>query len=164
MRTPNLSSRITHKHQRPEPRCRESIDSGPEILRGEARHLDRLSDRLHDQASFWLIVGDAGDVVYVAGQGREATSTRRHPGAAEIVRKSDGSIQVSAIKVDQHSRRATDQLSTAVLTEAENPTQLDVVEVAWLVALTDPQQGARQIGPGAFQELQRDDAVALFDD
>lgn len=164
MRTSNHTSRIAHKHQRPEPCCREPIDSRPEILPGEARHLDRLSDQLYEQASFWLIVADIGDVVYIVGQGREATSLRKYPGAVEIIRRPDDTIQLSAVKVDQGTHRATGQLRTAVLAETENPVQLDLVEVAWLASLTDPKQGARQIGPAAFQELREGNAVFLFDD
>lgn len=164
MSTPNLSSRIGQKHQHSKSRFKESIQASPEVLPGEAYQLDRLADRLYDQASFWLIVGDVGDMVCIAGQAHETSSTRKHPGVVEIIRNSDGSIQISAVMVNQQTRQAEKQLPTAVLARAENPAQLDVVEVAWLASITDPQQGARQIGSAAFQEVRQGGMLSLFDD
>jgi hypothetical protein len=134
-----------------------------DILPGEAHHRDRLSDQLQEQLSFWLIVSNTGELAHVAGEARSYETNLRHPGAVEFARMSDDAIRINALHINPHRLNRQGPVISTSLSEGRNPAEADLVELAWLTSITDPQQDARLIGAPAFHALLRGESIDILD-
>jgi hypothetical protein len=114
---------------------------------------DRLGEELHRIADFWLVAQSAfGDVAYVVGATVGAESQGKKHGIVELIRKADQSIAVNAFEIDAVTQRRIGDEIRGELSEHSN-SAIDTITLAWLARLLNPENGAKEAGPAAYQEI-----------
>lgn len=114
---------------------------------------DRLGDALYRVANFWLIAQSVeGDVAYVVGSTQGSKTKEKKVGIVELIRRGDQSVAVNVIEIDPTTERRVGNEIRGEVNEHSNST-IGTITLAWLAQLLRPDNGAREAGPAAYQEI-----------
>lgn len=152
---PNLKERIATRPES-EPITTAALNRAKRPGEAEASEgylRDRLGEELHRIADFWLVAQSAfGDIAYVVGATMGVESQAKKHGIVELIRKADQSISVNAFEIDSATQRRIGDEIRGVLSEHSNST-IDTITLAWLARLLNPENGAKEAGSAAYQEI-----------